>query len=633
MNQNIRVLLVEDSATDAELVIRELRRAGFDPLCTRVDTEESFLSELDASPDLILSDYSLPQFDGLEAFKLLQESGRDIPFILVSGTVGEEIAVESMRVGVADFLLKDRLARLGPAVQRAFAGAKLLLESRCNADLLNASEKRYRRLFESAKDGILILDYETGTIKDVNPFLIELLGITKDEFLRQKVWELGFIRHLIANQDKFHEVQQHDYVRYDNLPLEAGDGRRIDVEFVSNVYEVDGTKVIQCNIRDITERRQMEALLRIQDRAMQSASEGIIITDASGPDCPVIYANQGFEAMTGYSSAEVIGRNCRFLQGRDTDPTAVASIRESMRERKPVTVELLNYRKDGTTFWNKMSITPICNESGNLTHFVGIQSDVTARRHTQEQLRQSDKMEVVGQLAGGIAHDFNNMLAAIDCYTNMLFHELLPTDPAWKLLQEIQSTSTLAAGLTRQLLTFSGHQNTSPASIELNAVIIESMNLLKHLTGEDIELDVALAPNLKNIWMDRVQVSQILINLSINARDAMARGGRLSIRTESRALTESKLEAGLRIKPGDYIVLTVADNGHGMSAEILAKIFQPFYTTKPRGKGTGLGLATVYTIVTQYHGLIEVVSELGIGTTFRIFWPVLSTSLQIAAQP
>jgi len=627
MNQTIRVLLVEDSAKDAELVIRELHRAGFDLLCTRVDDQTSFLLELSASPDLILSDYALPQFDGLQAFKLLQQSGRNIPFILVSGRVGEEVAVESMRLGVTDCLLKDCLAQLGPAVERALIGAEHLRETRCNAALLNASETRYRRLFESAKDGILILDYQTGLIEDVNPFLIELLGISKDEFLRKKVWELGFFRHLIANEIKFYELQQKDYVRYDNFPLEAIDGRKIDVEFVSNVYEVEGTKVIQCNIRDITKRRQMETLLRIQDRAIQSASVGIIIADASSHDCPVIYVNHGFEAITGYTAAEAIGHNCRFLHGRDTDPTAVASIREAIRSLEPVTVEILNYHKNGTAFWNKLSITPVCNESGNLTHFVGIQSDVTERRRTEEQLRQSDKMAAVGQLAGGVAHDFNNMLTVIDCYTGLLFDELVPTDPAWRLLQEIQSTSALAAGLTRQLMTFSRCQITSPKSIDFNAEIIEAIKLLRRLIGKHTELDVALAPDLKKIRMDRVQVSQILMNLSINARDAMADGGRLSIRTENRALIESKHESGLRIEPGEYIVLTVTDNGSGMSAEILAKIFEPFYTTKPLGKGTGLGLATVYAIVEQCHGCIEVVSEVGIGTTFSIFLPGLSTSL------
>ena len=534
--------------------------------------------------------------------------GKDGSRIEISATISPVVDATGKIIGVS------RIARVLGEQNRLL---RKLLES----------EQRFRRLFESAKDGILILDYETGAIDEVNPFLIELLGIEKDAFLRKKVWELGFFRHLVANEDKFHELQQKEYVRYDNLPLEASDGRRIDVEFVSNVYEVDGNKVIQCNIRDITQRIKAKALLRLQDRAMQSASEGIIIVDAFGPDCPVIYANQGFETITGYSAAETIGRNCRFLQGRDTDPAAVATIREAVRTQQPVTLELLNYRKDGTTFWNKISITPVRDESGNLTHFVGIQSDVTASRRTEEQLRQAVKMEAVGQMAGGIAHDFNNMLTVIDFYTKMLYDELVPTDPAWKLLQEVQSTSALASGLTRQLLAFSRRQVRSPDSIDLNAEILEIISLLKRLIGKNLELDVALAPDLKNIWMDRVQVSQILMNLSINARDAMADGGRLSIRTENRELIDAKHESGLRIEPGKYVVLTVSDNGRGISAEILTRIFEPFYTTKPTGKGTGLGLATVYAIVDQSRGCIEVISEVKIGTTFRIFLPVLSMSV------
>jgi len=534
--------------------------------------------------------------------------GKDGSRIEISATISPVVDATGKIIGVS------RIARVLGEQNRLL---RKLLES----------EQRFRRLFESAKDGILILDYETGAIDEVNPFLIELLGIEKDAFLRKKVWELGFFRHLVANEDKFHELQQKEYVRYDNLPLEASDGRRIDVEFVSNVYEVDGNKVIQCNIRDITQRIKAKALLRLQDRAMQSASEGIIIVDAFGPDCPVIYANQGFETITGYSAAETIGRNCRFLQGRDTDPAAVATIREAVRTQQPVTLELLNYRKDGTTFWNKISITPVRDESGNLTHFVGIQSDVTASRRTEEQLRQAVKMEAVGQMAGGIAHDFNNMLTVIDFYTKMLYDELVPTDPAWKLLQEVQSTSALAAGLTRQLLAFSRRQVRSPDSIDLNAEILEIIGLLKRLIGKNLDLDVALAPDLKNIWMDRVQVSQILMNLSINARDAMADGGRLSIRTENRELIDAKHESGLRIEPGNYVVLTVSDNGRGISTEILTRIFEPFYTTKPTGKGTGLGLATVYAIVDQSRGCIEVISEVKIGTTFRIFLPVLSMSV------
>jgi len=618
----LNVLIVEDSATDADLLVRELRRAGFDPQWTRVETEATFLAALHSAPELILSDYSMPQFDGLHAFKLLCETGRDIPFILVSGTVGEELAVEAMRTGVTDYLLKDRLGRLGSAVLRALDETKLRQKRRLMERQLEASEKRYRRLFESAKDGILILNAETGMVDDLNPFLIDLLGFTKKDFVSKKVWELRGFRDLIANEEKFLDLQRSEYVRYDGLPLQANDGRRIDVEFESNVYDVDGTKVIQCNIRDITARKQTEALLRIQNWAIQSATEGIVIADALQPELPIIFVNRGFESITGYSAAEARGRNCRFLQGKETDPAAIASIRAALNEVRPITIELMNYRKDGTPFWNKTSITPVGDEAGRLTHFVGIQVDVTETRNTREQLHQSQKMDAIGRLASGLAHDFNNLLAVIDSFADMLLEDLVDSEPARSFVQQIQSTSVLGANLTQQLLAFGRRQTRSPEALDFNALVRETIQMLQRLLGDEIDLELSLAPDLKWVFADRSQMSQLLINLAINARDAMSGRGQLSVRTESVILTTAHLVYGYRLEPGEYAYLEVTDTGCGMTADILDQIFEPLFTTKPIGQGTGLGLSTVYGIVTQSGGGIEVDSVVGTGTNFGIYLPI-----------
>ncbi len=762
MSRSINVLVLEDSSRDAELLIRELRREGIESQWCRVETEAGFKTALDSSPDLILSDYALPQFDGLRAFALMRDRGLDIPFILVSGTVGEEVAVEAMRMGVTDYLLKDRLGRLGAAVSRALELAQLRRERRLAEERLNHSENRYRRLFESAKDGILILNAETGLVEDVNPFLTELLSYSKEQVLQKRVWELGFFRHLIASQEKFRELQQNEYVRYEGLPLESADGRRIDVEFVSNVYEVDGIKVIQCIIRDITDRvrveaeskrrhaelqlildvvpamifykdregrflhvnrelsrvlgvppeafvgktdsemgspdgehyraddlrvmttgvplhqveemlrvpgaerhlltdklplrnddgeiigiiglavdithrkraeeslKRSEARLRIQDRAIQAASQGIIIADASQPDCPVIYANKGFESITGYSTAETVGRNCRFLQGKETDVAAVAAIREAIAHNKPVTMELLNYRKDGMPFWNRLSITPVKGDAGQVTHFIGIQIDVTSQRSTEEQLRQSQKMDAVGQLAGGVAHDFNNLLTVIGGYTGLMLAQLTPTDSNWEPLREIQIASCRAADLTRRLLAFSHRDIRTPESLDLNEPVAETIKLLRRLLGEEIELDLSLAPGLSRVWADRGQISQILMNLAINARDAMQHRGRISIRTENLRLTAPKLVLGASAEPGDYVVISVIDNGCGIPESALGRIFEPFFTTKSVGKGTGLGLAIVHGIVAQSEGFIEVTSQPGKGTAFCIMLPAMSKTVEPA---
>lgn len=752
MSQPLQVLILEDHATDAELLVHELRRAGFDPRWRREDTEAGFIAALELGPELILSDYSLPQYDGLKAVKAVREGNMDIPFILVSGTVGEEIAVKAMQAGVTDYLLKDRLSRLGPAVQNALAARHLRQEHR-NAELkLRASESRYRRLFESAKDGILILNSRTGLVDDVNPFLTELLGFAKEEFLNRKVWELDFLKNLVADEDKFREFQQSNYVRYDGLPLKTADGRQVDVEFVSSMYDVDGENVIQCNIRDITERKRVEEslrqsearlrvvaerarvglvvvdadyrftfanvaftimlglsesnpvglrideilpeaskerilprlvrafageridfelhlpihesqfhyavnyepvraeqhvthvvivlmditeqkqtwnLMRLQERVIQAVTQGIVITDALQPDCPVIFTNRGFELITGYTSAEAHGRNCRFLQGPETDRSTTAKIREAIREERAGAFELLNYRKDGTTFWNEMSITPVRDESGQLTHFVGVQSDITARREAEQQVRQSQKMEAVGQLAGGVAHDFNNLLTVIDGYTGLLLETSLPNNPEWEFLQEIRTATNRAADLTRRLLAFGRRQLRSPESLDLNSAIKETVKLLERLLCENVVLELSLNPRVGWVWADRGEISQILLNLAINARDAMPDGGRISVTTELVELEHAQTITGTTRKSGMFAVLTVADTGCGIPKAVQAKMFEPFFTTKPVGKGTGLGLATVYGIVLQTGGHIEVSSHEGEGTTFRVYLPQLERSKQV----
>ncbi len=744
MSQPLRVLIVEDNKTDAELLLRELRCAGYEPEWERVETEAGFRTAIESLPKLILSDYTMPQFDGLTALAILRASGKDIPFILISGTVGEEIAVESMRIGATDYLLKDRLGRLGSAVERALQEAQLRGERQLVEDRLNVSEKRYQRLFEATRYGILMLDYETGCIQDANPFSIELLGLTKTEFIGKRLWELESARGIIPSEARFHEIKQNGSSSFDILTLDAQEGRRVVVELSKNVYEVEDTKVLQLSIRDIsdrvrakeslrqsearlrivtehaqvglvvinadrqytfanaayleifdlpftdlvgkrvaevlpsvydcqirsrldeaftgkrvgyelqvpksrgerylainyepvkteqvvtsivvvvmdvTEKRATETRLRIQDRAIQAASQGIIIADAMMPDLPIIFANCGFESITGYSLKETLGRNCRFLQGEQTDPDRIAEIRQAIQEKRAITVELLNYRKDGTTFWNKMSITPVWNESGQLTHYVGIQSDVTAKRNTEDQLRQSQKMEAIGQMAGGVAHDFNNVLTVIDGYTSMLLDETPNPELASTYLKEIQSASALAASLTRQLLAVSRRQIRTLEAFDFNAEISETIKLLERLIGKNIDLEVSLCPDLNPVWADRSQVSQIVMNLVINARDSMPDGGKISISTESYLLNQPNRQCGLQLEPGAYVVLVVRDTGCGMSADIVSRIFEPFFTTKPQGKGTGLGLATVYGIVVQSEGCIDVASEVGVGTTFRVLLP------------
>ncbi len=283
---------------------------------------------------------------------------------------------------------------------------------------------------------------------------------------------------------------------------------------------------------DHTDRCDVEKRLQMMERAIQATTQGILITDATLPDCPINYVNPAFESMTGYSVAEAIGRNCRFLQGQETDPRSIANIKDCLQRKQSCKVELLNYRKDGVPFWNELSITPVLDEMGELIHFVGIQTDVTQRRVFDEQLRQAQKMEAIGLLAGGIAHDFNNLLTIIDGYAYLLKRTLIESDTSQEFLGEIRFASRRANDLTRQLLAFGRRQLQSMEVLDFNQVITETVKMLKPLIGESVQLDLRLDPCLDRMWADRGQISQILMNLTLNAKDAMLSGGTISIRTE-----------------------------------------------------------------------------------------------------
>ncbi len=364
-------------------------------------------------------------------------------------------------------------------------------------------------------------------------------------------------------------------------------------------------------------KRQDDAALRLRDRAIRAVSSGISISDATQPDNPMIFVSPSFERMTGYDATEVLGRNCRFLQGRETDPVTAAIVREAVEAGRGCTVELLNYRKDGTSFWNELTISPVADEHGTLTHFVGVQTDVTERRKLGEQMRQAQKMEAVGQLASGVAHDFNNLITVIDVCSDMLVQMLTGQEEALELAIEVQQAGERAGTLTRQLLAFSRKQVLAPRVVDVNVLVRDSEKLLWRLIGEHIILTIKLAPIPGIVMVDPGQLEQVLINLAVNARDAMPTGGHLSITSSHEVIDHARGP----LQPGQHVVLEVRDAGTGMNTTVLSQIFEPFFTTKQAGQGTGLGLATVRSIVEQAGGHVQVESVVGQGTMFRIYLP------------
>ena len=389
---------------------------------------------------------------------------------------------------------------------------------------IGASELSYRRLFEAAKDGILILEADTGFITDANPFLVDMLGYSHGELIGIPIWDLGPFKDIFSNKAKFVQLLEHGYVRYDNLPLETHDGRKIPVEFVSNIYLAGDRKVIQCNIRDISERRQAEEKIRLLNAEIEQRSD--------------------------------------------------------------------------------------------------------ERQELEKQFIEAQKMEVVGQLASGIAHDFNNILAVILGYCDLVAWEAGSESPASKYTQEIQNACERGAGLTRQLLLFSGKQTVNPVVLDLNAVVAGMENMLHRLIDENIDLVINPGAPLGRVKADSGHVGQLIMNLVVNARDAMPKGGSLTIATHNVALDENQIAVPPGGAAGDYVVLSISDTGTGMTEEVKKRLFEPFFTTKPAGKGTGLGLATCNAIVRQSGAHITVTSELGMGTCFQMFFPSVHEPLE-----
>ena len=376
------------------------------------------------------------------------------------------------------------------------------------------------------------------------------------------------------------------------------------------------------------ERTEKDRLLLM--RAVEQSIESIVITDTTGA---IVYANPAFTQVTGYTSEDVVGRNPRLLKSGKQDPDYYRAMWDVLSRGEVWSGRFINRKKDGSLFEEEASISPVRDASGKITNFVAVKRDVTREVALESQFRQSQKMEAFGQLAGGVAHDFNNILTVIMGYASMLTASTKLEDRTRDMINEIFAASERAANLTRQLLTFSRKKEMSAGPLNLNQVISGLTKMLRRIIGETISMRCDLEPDLPAIHADEGMIEQVLMNLVINARDAMPRGGQLTITTELMPPGKAIHPETHRPATGKWVCLSVRDSGCGMSPELQTQIFEPFFTTKGAGKGTGLGLATVYGIVKQHSGWIEVESRLGHGSIFKIILPVAAVSEQVDGKP
>ena len=353
--------------------------------------------------------------------------------------------------------------------------------------------------------------------------------------------------------------------------------------------------------------------------ALQMTRMPMIITDPRQDDNPIVFANKAFLDLTGYEESEIVGRNCRFLQGTDTDREAVRALRSAVAAREAISIEILNYRRDGTPFWNAVFVAPVYDDDGRLIYFFASQLDITRRRSSEQAFRQAQKMEAIGQLTAGLAHDFNNLLQVVTGSLEMVLGGELD-ERQRRLLGNAARAAERGTKLTRQLLAFARKTRLEPQRVNLNDLIHEFGDLIDNTIGAQIRLVTALERRLPAVLIDPTHLEMAMLNILINARDAMPGGGTVTIATELWKLNGNAAAYGL--PEGDYVALSVRDEGQGMSADVRQRAIEPFFTTKGRERGTGLGLAMVHGFVQQSLGRLEIESEPGQGTTMRMLFPV-----------
>jgi PAS domain S-box-containing protein len=367
------------------------------------------------------------------------------------------------------------------------------------------------------------------------------------------------------------------------------------------------------------EQHSAEESLRKLSRAVEQAADTVVITDRQGI---IEYVNPAFEALTGYARSEVRGNTPRILKSGEQGPEVYQEMWRTILAGNVYRGILVNRKKNGELYYVEESICPVRDGDGQITHFISNGRDLTERLRLEAQLLQAQKMDAIGRLAGGVAHDFNNLLTIITSYSELALDVVPQNSPLENKIQEIRQAARRAAELTRQLLAFSRKQPQVLRVVELNTIVSSIAKTLPRLIGEDIDFSFVPAASVRRVRVDPVQIEQVLMNLAANARDAMPQGGHLSIATSDVQLDDDYVHGKPAVIPkGHYALITVSDDGSGIPAEDLPHIFEPFYTTKPSGKGTGLGLATVYGIVKQNNGFIWVYSERGEGTVFKIYLP------------
>jgi two-component system cell cycle sensor histidine kinase/response regulator CckA len=638
----LSILLVEDSPGDARLMREAFAEVDAERFrLTHVERLSEALKTLEqGGVDIVLLDLSLPDESGLRTVTRARAAAPDVPIVVLTGLNDEEFAIKAVREGAEDYLVKGQIggALMVRSVRYAIERHRLMNDRKRAEEALLASQEYALNIINSSLDMIIAVDTQRRIV-EFNPAAQKAFGYRLEEIYGKHISEL------YASQEEGAIIHRET--------MEQGYCVR-EVMNVRKTGEVFPCLLTACALRnargeavgfmgisrDFTERRRVEEALRMSEARFrsvaQSANDAIILADGEGS---ILFWNKGAQTIFGYREDEVIGKPLGIIM-----PEQYREAHKAGLERFKLTgesrilgriLELHGQRKDGTEFPLEVSLSTWTTREG--VFFSSIIRDLTQRKELEERLRQSQKMQSIGLLAGGIAHDFNNILTVIAGYASLLCaNKRLPLDAA-EAAEQISNAAERAANLTQQLLTFSHRHLIQPLQLNLNEIVGNLAKMLQRIIGEDISLQFNAAQNLPLICADRAMMEQILMNLAVNSRDAMPEGGRLLVSTEAMEIGADDVLQNPEAAEGLFICLTVQDTGCGIAIENLPHLFEPFFTTKGVGKGTGLGLATVHGIVKQHQGWIQVSSNCGKGTTFRIFLPastaVASAPADAAAAP
>lgn len=624
MPQPLRILHFEDSEQDAELIKENLLAAGVECAVTLAKDKEAFAAALKGKWDIILSDYNIPGFDGIAALELVRSSGFDVPFILISGTIGEEHAIDSLKQGATDYVLKDNLSRLATSVERALKEVEVV-DRRKQAEIaLVQSEENYRTLVSSMLDGVVRIDRD-GVIVFASIRFCSMFGYELKEILGHVIYDVVFAK---EQRDEAAERRrrrgEQGEERYETR-CRHKDGHLIWMEIgVSAISDEKGNiDGFVKTFTDITTAKAAEEALQQSEQNFRSlldaTPDSLVIVDDKGN---ITQANKRTFQMFGYGEDDLLGKPIELLIPERFHKKHVAHRSKYLRDLKSrqmgIGLDLHALRNDGKEFPVEISLS--YQRRGTSIIVLAAIRDVSERKLLEEQFLRAQRLESIGTLAGGIAHDLNNVLGPILLSLEVM-RKRIPDKSIQRMIDIIAASAKRGADLIKQVLSFARGIKGEHVAVQIRHLIGEIETIIKETFPKSITVSTRVPKDLWTVTGDATQLHQVLMNLCVNARDALPEGGRIEIAVTNVELDNQYVRMHLEAKTGRYLRIEITDNGTGIPPKVKEKIFEPFFTTKEIGKGTGLGLSTVVNVVKSHGGFINVYSEMGRGTTFTVHLP------------